>query len=78
MQEQINEFLKQLNREIKRTEERIEEWKKELTKGINKELYIIEEFGLARDAETITKLTTRRKALYEQLLTFKHIFNITD
>ena len=74
MNEQATEFLKQLEKEIKRIEERIEEWKKELIKSANADINMIEEFGTAKTAETLTKLTSRRKALIEQKYIFEQIF----
>ena len=74
MNEQVQEFLKQISKEIKRTEERIEEWQKELIKSANSNLNMIEEFGTAKTAETLTKLASRRKALIEQKYIFEQIF----
>lgn len=78
MNEQIAEFLRQLNKEINRTENRIEQHKEELQKRVSQNDYELEEFGLSRYAETVTKLTARKRALTEQLGNFKAIFNITD
>ena len=78
MDNKINEFLKQINQEIKKTEERIEEWRKELIKCANADIHIIEEFGTAKDAETLTKLTSKWKSLQEQKYIFESIFEIED
>jgi len=78
MDNKTAEYLKQINQEIERTVERIEEYRKELNKSADNELWIIAEFGTAKDAEALTKLATKWKVLQEQRQIFKSIFEIKE
>jgi hypothetical protein len=76
MNEQKTEYLKQIEHEIKRLEERIAERKEELKKDIDKDHYFISDWGLSKKAEEITKFTAQLETLYHQLHVFKSIFEI--
>lgn len=75
MENKINEFLKQINDEIKNYEEKLEQCKKALAKDIqNSQFYTLEEFGIAKYAEQITKIAGQLKVLYQQKQRFEFIF----
>ena len=77
MDNKINEYLDQLNKEIKRYEEQLQKAKKELIHDIeSKDFYTMEEFGTAKYAERITKLTGQLRILYEQRQNFIYIFEV--
>jgi hypothetical protein len=77
MTEQQKEFLKQLNREIHKHEQYIESAKKELLNSLGNN-HTVTEFGLSRDAETITKYSCILKVLQEQKYNFLAIFEIVE
>jgi len=74
----IQEFLKQMNREIEKLERDIEQSKKDLIDNINGNPNIIANHGLSKGAETITKLTFAINQLYNQKQRFEYIFKFKD
>jgi ABC-type enterochelin transport system substrate-binding protein len=77
MNEQAKEFLKQINREIKKYETYIESAKKELLKSMENK-NVISDFGLSRIAETVTKYQYAMESLINQKDNFLAIFDITE
>ena len=76
MENKINEYRNQLQKEINRTGDRIEQFQNELQKRLKADHWEIEEFGLSKYAETITKLTAKKITLQQQLDNFESIFEI--
>lgn len=74
----IQEFLKQMNKEIEKLERDIAQAKKDLINSINGNPNIIANHGLSKGAETITKLTFAIDQLYTQKQMFEYIFKFKD
>lgn len=74
----IQEFLKQMNREIEKLERDIEQAKKDLINSINSNPNTIANHGLSKGAETVTKLTFAIDQLYTQKQRFEYIFKFKD
>lgn len=74
----IQEFLKQINKEIEKLERDIEQAKKDLIDSINSDPNIIANHVLSKGAETITKLTFAIDQLYTQKQRFEYIFKFKD
>lgn len=74
----IQEFLKQMDREIHKLERDIEQAKKDLIDSIKGNSNIIANHGLSKGAETITKLTFAIDQLYTQKQRFEYIFKFKD
>ncbi|KZL91830.1 hypothetical protein [Clostridium magnum] len=74
----IQEFLKQMDREIDKLERDIQQAKKDLIDGIKGNSNIIANNGLSKGAETITKLTFAIDQLYTQKQRFEYIFKFKD
>ena len=75
MNSKINEFVKQLDREIEKTEGYLKQAKESLRESIN-QYYSITKFGLAKEAEEVTKLAVKLETLQEQKQRFEFIFEI--
>lgn len=75
MEGRIKEFINQLNTEIKKTEKYLNEAKENLKESINQD-YNIVKFGLAKEAEEVTKLAVKLQTLQEQKQRFEFIFEI--
>lgn len=79
MENKVNEYLEQLNKEIARYEKRLQERKDVYIKNIKtSEFHTIENFGIAKYAEEITKITGQLKILYQQRQIFMSIFEIEE
>lgn len=74
----VQEFLKQMDREIHKLESDIEQAKKDLVDSIKSNSNIIANHGLSKGAETITKLTFAIDQLYTQKQRFEYIFKFKD
>lgn len=74
----VQEFLKQIDREIDKLKRDIEYSKKDLIDSINGNPNIIVNQGLSKGAETITKLTFAIDQLYTQKQRFEYIFKLKD
>lgn len=76
MDKRINDYNNELTKKVNRTLEKIDEAKAELKKYIDGDRHSINEFGLAKYAEKITKLQGELSLLYELQDTFEAIFNV--
>ena len=76
---EIRQYLAQINRDIKGIEEKLQLQKDEFIEALQeRSISMLVEFGIAKDAERITVIAGELRTLYRQKQVFTSIFNIKE